>query len=526
MFTNEYRNAEEFLVYYKKKENPERKKLLAMLKRTTAILILLAICVLPSCGIIVLRDPNATETSMVESTVETTSATDTTSDVPEDTTSKSYRPVELPDNRAAAEAYLAELPEGDFGGSAISIITSDVENFSPSSGDDVVYNARIERNRMVEKKYDTIVMTTAASYGQIYEELRVALKADDYYADIIAVPQNTVGLFAAEDMLMNMMSLPFTDYTAPYFNTEAIDQLYVGYDLYGVIGDFNENLDYLYGLYFNRDMATSLGYDLYGMVYEGKWDFDAMRRVAKDAAALDGVDGHGSSGPLSTYESILFASSGIDYFDCGRGKLPTLGYAKDDKTAKKTDEVVQNIRRLLYSDGAYLSNDAMAAFTTSKLLFYTDRLYFTSWIGDMADNWGILPFPSSGDGYYTYADWSTPVICVPKGSANSEFTGKFIQAANAASYGWVDDVFYENLSLNIIRDGDTLNMLDIINGRNGGRVLYSFAHMFGGQLEAIANASYGALLESVRENYKLSSYQKNHEANVKRTFEKAFPTLK
>jgi len=510
-----------------------------MFKRIVIMTVIsaLVLSLFASCGIITLRDPHGDDASDTSSDVTTAApvVTQDTGTADSDKVTTAYKPVEVTDNLPIAKQYLDALPEWDFEGIGISIVTTDRETFSPSGTESVVYNARIERNNMVEDKYNTMVMVTSVDAGTLYDQLAAAVKADDYYADIIGLPQNVIGRFQAQGLLMNLMSLPFTDYTQPYYNTQAIGQLTAGHAIYGTVGDFNENLDYIYGLFFNRDMAKSLGFDPYAEVYNGTWDWEAFRRMTIAAASIDGgaLIGHGAAVDINTYESILFASSGIDFFDTGWGKVPSLDFASDKTKADATDRVVRAIRNVLYGDGsvftdskgAYSIDGAGDAFYAGGMLFYTDRMYYTSWITDMADNWGLLPFPDNGDGYHSFCDTSFPIVCVPYGSSNTELTGLFMQAANAASYGWLDDVFYENLQVNIIRDSDTLNMLDIISGRRGGEVLFSFAYMFGGQYKYVADATYGALYSSTADNITMSTYQQAHEKNVESRLAKVFTML-
>jgi len=498
----------------------------------------LALSFLSSCGIITLRNPNGDDTSDTSSAVgtdtESTTAVYDTSGA--DNVTSAYKPVEIIDNLPIAKQYLDALPAWDFDGIGISIVTTDRETFSPSGTENVVYNARIERNNMVEEKYNTMVMTTAADVGTLYDQLSVAVKADDYYADIIGIPMNAVGRFHKQGLLMNLMSLPFTDYTRPYYNQKAIEQLTAGHAIYGTVGDFNENLDYVYGMFFNRDLAGSLGFDPYTEVYNGTWDLDAFARMALAVSDIDGggtYQGHGAAVDINTYMDILFAGSGVDFFECAWGSVPSLDFASTSVKAELADSTVRKMRELLLRDGSVFSDskgnysiDGVSdSFYGGRLLFLTDRLYYTSWIADMKDNWGLLPIPSYGESYYSFCDPSFPVVCVPYGSSNTELTGLFMQAANAASYGWLDDVFYDNLQTSVIRDGHTLNMLDIISGRRGGDIMYSFAYMFGGEYSYIADASYGALYEAVLDNRTFSSYQEAHAKNVDQRLSKVFTML-
>ena len=46
-----------------------------------------------------------------------------------------------------------------------------------------------------------------------------AVAADMYYADLLAIPLSSLGAFMQAGILMNMYSLPYTDYTKSYYRT-------------------------------------------------------------------------------------------------------------------------------------------------------------------------------------------------------------------------------------------------------------------------------------------------------------------
>ncbi|MCR5264797.1 MAG: extracellular solute-binding protein [Clostridiales bacterium] len=497
-----------------------------MRKRLTAALLLLTTVMLASCSFITWRGPEPAETDAPVTEADTdrpveTADAGTTAAVTEAEDRPSVRPVETVDYRPIAEACLDALPDWDFGGIAITLVTADNTPFAPELTGDIIPNSRIERNGMVEKKYNTKILVKTADIDTIWQDLRLAVEADDYYADLLGIGQTEIGRFQAARLLMNMLSLPFTDYTAPYFHQAAMKQLTSEYVQYGAVGAYNETLDYLYGLFFNRTLAEKLELDPYGAVYGDEWDYDAFRRMTKKANGnVDGriVAGHGSSLGIDTYTDLLFAGSGIDLVQCGWGKKPVLGYGAVSAGDSAADRVTAALRRLLYTDktvwsdsrGAYTADGAMEAFCEGGMLFYTDRLYFTSWIADMRDNWGLLPFPTADGSYHTYCDLSMPILCAPADSTNSEYTGLFLQAANAASYGWLTDVYYENLQINVVRDSDTLNMLDRICGRTNSATVYSYASFFGSRYPYIADATYLAIRSAVRDNFTASSYYTLH----------------
>ena len=121
-------------------------------------------------------------------------------------------PVQLQDNFAIANQYLEALTADDFGGVAVNIMTSDASIFMPESAGNPVDNARIERNEMVEEKYNTRIIAIDTPVSEIYANTRLAVMSGDYYTDLIAVPQNWLGSFAMSGLLLNLRSLPFTNY--------------------------------------------------------------------------------------------------------------------------------------------------------------------------------------------------------------------------------------------------------------------------------------------------------------------------
>ena len=67
-------------------------------------------------------------------------------------------------------------------------------------------------------------------------------------------------------------------------------------------------------------------------------------------------------------------------------------------------------------------------------------------------------------------------------------------------------MYYENLQINVVRDSDTLNMLDRICGRTDSATVYSYAYFFGTRYTNIADATYLAIRSAVRDNFTSSSY--------------------
>ncbi|NLB16085.1 MAG: extracellular solute-binding protein [Clostridiales bacterium] len=414
-------------------------------------------------------------------------------------------PVTLQDNFAIAKQYLDALTADDFGGVAVNIMTSDASIFMPESAGDPVDNARIERNEMVEEKYNTRIIAIDTPVSEIYANTRLAVMSGDYYTDLIAVPQNWLGSFAMSGLLLNLRSLPFTNYKAPYFDADAMAQTTTQFNVWGAYGDLNESPNYFYCLFFNKSLIESLGLQSpYALAYNDEWTQDKFREFCL-AAKNAGYYGFGAQLDEDAVIDALFASSGENYFTTSLGRIP----AQRTVTAN-VSKLVERMRNLIYKDGvafdggtgSYTPNGARAAFYSGKMLFYVDHTYMISAFSDMNDDWGVLPLPkntASQTYYYSYVDRTMPVLAVIKNSATAKNAGLFLQAANAASYNFIEDVWYDELARDVIRDGDTLNMLDIVLGRSDkGRTYVDFAVNFGEALPYIGDAGYKLMRSCVK----------------------------
>ena len=431
-------------------------------------------------------------------------------------------PVEQQDNFALAKAYLSALPDRDFKDVAVNIMTSSASLFMPENVGDTIDNARIERNEMIEEKYNTRIICFDIPTSEIYQSSRDAVMSGEYYTDLIAVPQNWLGSFAMSNLLMNLRSLPFTDYSAPYFDQTAMQQSTTQFNVWGAYGCYNEVPDYFWCLFWNKSLVSRIGLTSpYDYVYKGEWTLDRMEEYAK-AAKAQNIDGWGSAGDEDITLDMLFAASGEHYFNTRIGMVPQQKSVQASVTA-----LTKRIRSLMYGSqtvykGGSFSSDyegGRSAFYNGQIMFYADHPYVITWFTDMKDDWGVLPLPKATaeqEYYSTYTDRAMPVVAVIKNSATTENAGLFLQAANAASYRFIEDVWYDRLARDVIRDGDTLNMLDTVFGRGDtGRAWVDFAVNFGESLPYVGDSSYKLMRSCVKSGRDYASAVKSTMSSVR-----------
>ena len=463
------------------------------LLRAAALVLIICICSgSMSCGFIVFNDPNA-QTDAVTSAPEsesdgTSSATATT--VPTETT-------EPADPREEADKLLDALPKRDLSGSSVIIATVDTETICPLSSEDEVISSRSVATRAVEDKYNTLIITDPTDVETMLNSAVEAAAADMYYADLIALPLSSVGTFMQAGILANMYSLPFTDYTNKYYY-DITDEAVFGGELMAVYGAANFNPEYLSCVYFNRDIIEEYSLDdPYELVNSGEWTWDAMAKLARDAAASAGVYSQGSGLGTDSFIEGAALSMGIDYVTNRENTAPFVSYMAEDKLADDARGIVDTLYQLLYRDTSLAPEDeARELFSSGDLLFYFDRLYVMTWLPDSEVNWGILPYPKYDEEqrhYLSPLSNDAPVYCALKSTPNYETSGLILEALNASYYGYTTDVYMNERINYCLRDNESINMLELI--LDGATT--DFAHMFVSGFSNLANATTSALKNAV-----------------------------
>ncbi|MHB1152334.1 MAG: hypothetical protein ACYCWE_12825 [Eubacteriales bacterium] len=495
------------------------------------LLLLTAVIAMSSCGIITINRPDKITEPTTDDQGETvTDNSETTAKVT--TSDNSVIPIAPPDNQKAAKKYLDALTSRDLKGVGMVISTTDNSLFTPDNDGTPAVTARLLRNRAVETKYNTIIMTNVcASIDVMLSEAKQSLNSGMYYADLLAVPSLNLGAFKAQNLLFNLNSLPFTDYTAPYYNFDAMRQMSGGYSIYGAAGELTENMEDMYLMFFNKTILEK--YDIenpYLLVEDGKWTWDKMREMiitVNDNINSNGdtpITGHAAQTDTDTYIDIMFASTGQHYMTAGVGIIPTVSF-----NTTNTNKLIETARNLLFKDGTYLDaddndNTAMTSFYNGSLLFYVNRLFASSWFINMKDSWGILPIPKlnmAQGNYYTYFDKSIPVMAVLASGVGVEKIGLLMQALNAASYKYINDTYYTHLSNNVFRDNGSINMLDYV--RRYPR--YDFAYMFGSDYSYIPDGTYNLLRKSIKKGTALEPAYSSYLPLINKQMAKAFEML-
>lgn len=459
---------------------------------------------LSSCGIVILNDPKDTPTT------ETTTVAPTSEEEPDDRQTESppvasetasdeqteveYTIIPSRDSLTEALAMLDELPRKNLDGFAVNIFATASDSYLPGESDNEVNDARLKRNQLFEERYNTKVLCVTYPLETLLEQTRLAILTDTYYCDLLSIPLYSIGSFAADGSLLNLRSLPYVDFNAPYFYGEAIDAATAGNSVYASLGDANFNENFLYCVYFNRGKAERLEIEnLYAAVESGKWTWEMLAEYATLSASIDGSEGFDSTLGRSGMIDALFASTGNAMTVTQKDTLPTL-----NTDTARIGEITERIKAFLTPGDGYAASpdSALSDFYGGKTLFFLERLTVASWINDMRDNWGILPLPKydeTQDAYSTYVDSAQPVFAILANNADITTAAHILMGYNAASYGHIADAYRDTLMYRTLRDNSSVNMLTYITANP----YFDFAYMFGTLHAQVTSATVQAIRDAV-----------------------------
>lgn len=449
--------------------------------RTAIAAVLTTALLFPSCG----------------TAVQDVLPADTEANLPAVSTAPEAEDFSVIDNKAyygaLSGAYLSGIPSKDFEGAPYVIAAPWTAVIAGDDSGTVLSAAKHERNRKVEEKWNVNIVPSAVDAQSFQTLVQSAVQADEYYADLLMIPQYMIGAFVADGSLLNLNSLPFLDLEQPYFDTASVEAATVGGKIYAAAGAASFDESTLTGMYFNRDLFTALGLEHpYDAVYDGTWTWDRFFTLSQSLADINEASGtdYSSFSYQHTEESLpatVFFSAGGRFVRSDGKNPPSLAYSAADTAAAE-------LVTALFSDPCAHRDleTGVTRFYTGASLFMMDRLYIMTWMPNGSQNWGVLPMPKADE---AQADYISPVdkealfFAVQKNNTDAERTAIILSALNAASYEVISDAYIDYAMYHLLRDSDSANMLDILIRTR----TYDFAWSFGPSNPTLAGAAYAGI---------------------------------
>ncbi len=453
------------------------------MKATKLLIILLMLSLLTSCGIIVINDGK-------EVTVADTTAEETTNYKPND-----YDTKPIPNYEDEAKKLLSELPDKNLEGHTV-VIATDAGVSSIWDDEEGPYvSAVLKRNSFIADKYNTVISSSKTTASALYEAVKASYLSNDFYADFASINSSQLGAYYVSGGIQNFKALTYGDFTAPYFNKQAIDQMTLGSVIYGVAGSMTESPEGFGCLFFNKTLGKEIGVNIdYASVYGHSFTWDKL--FAQMAAANTENAVLTASYDNQTLSNIALLTAGQTYLSRNENGAFVSNFNTD-----VSQTVIANLKKLLpYRADVSAGLDI---FTKGTSLYSLGTVSDMAKIANCGFEWEILPIPKlTEEGPYNAATNSAPVLVLLRSSHSIEQNGYVLQALGAASYKHLQVSYTKYAMDHYVSSYYTFDMLGLIMENP----VYDHALMFGNSYAQLRNGTYIAFHNAVMNENALSYY--------------------
>ncbi len=448
-------------------------------KFVRAMCALISAAFLSSCGVITINSPAAPP----ETEAETDGGAGSSYEVSEyEKWSENYG--------KETKAFLRDLEKADYNGAVFQIATAKAGTVMPDESIGAVISASFaERNAAIEDHFNISITEKVVNIDTMYDEAVAAVKAGEYYADLIMLPQSYICSFATRGILLNLNTLPNFNYEGGYYSETGLQSGGGFGKLYAVSGPASLTLDTASVVYFNRGLIDSSELEsLYSLVDGGDWTWDKFKEYCSAAANL-GVYSFGTQNNQINFPDTVYFSCGGRFVMSEAGGAPTVCMNAD------FGNTVTALCASLLADPLYYSDSmsAIEAFSSGKMMFLIDNAETMKTLANSEVAWGVLPLPkysAEQEGYYTLASDTNSMFfaCLPTVTDVGRVSN-VLAMLNISSYGEQGDDLALDAQSYYLRDNESARMLDIaLDG-----VVYDFAYSFSPYHQAVSSISYVAL---------------------------------
>lgn len=356
---------------------------------------------------------------------------------------------------------------------------------------DIVMDAVYKRNSDIEQRFNCeISLLHTDNAADLRTWVQTAVTAGDDAFDLYHSHVIQAGIAAVSNIFVNWCDMPNVDLTKPWWSQTITETLTYKDQLYLAVGDFAlSSIGQTWCTFYNGTLGADYGMGSYfDTVNEGKWTFDFMLNLAKDA--YKDLNGNGEMDNDDQYGYLTQHQSSINAFLWAFDN-PILMKDGDEmefvynteKLADITEKLITSFRHGdvgIRTDVTYVSpkngsnhNYNVDMFSESKAVF-THGVISQSldYFREMEDNYSILPYPkwdAEQAEYHTMSDGSHAIMAVPVTVPmdKREAVGTVIEALNAESWKHVVPAYYDTaLKVKGTRDDESIAMLDmIVNSR-------------------------------------------------------------
>ena len=409
-----------------------------------------------------------------------------TEDTTADTTAQTKTETETED----PEAALFRIEKESNGGKTFTILTSDQCNYEFLADEltgellnDAVYNRNLAVEELLDVKLDVVSKPGAYDGGdreKFWALVKGSVMANEGTYDIVCAMISCMQMYATPEYYLDINTLSDVNLNNPWWITEMQNDLNIQGKLINVIGDMNISMYKRFAVsYANLDLLESgaglHAADLYQLVQEGNWTFDALFTYANQFAT--DVNGDGKIDPA--VDTVGLTISNVPFWTVQASfDLPMVTLDGDglpyvvgltDRAAYAADKLASAIAAnpsVAITTDDYNIDEQTASFAEGRSAFLLSYLDRTDTLREMEDNFAILPFPkldNEQEIYRTLIATSTQMTYVPITTNDPALTGKVLESLAYYGHKLVVPAYYDTaLKERYSRDPETRVMLELI----------------------------------------------------------------
>jgi len=367
-------------------------------------------------------------------------------------------------------------------------VITKIENEEDYSSVDV---AKAKMRAKIEEEYNCKITgeVVGGDHNAFTNRIRNMVQSGVKDFDIVFDNLTFLSPFVSSNILYDLNKISTIDFTNPWWDQNAREDLSIANRLYFMCGDLNTyDNDGTWCILFNKNLLNNLNLDidLYQLVRDNQWTFDKLVEICKSANITRDLNG---DGVLDEKDQWAFGTETYNIFVhvlAGGDKIVKKD-ANDIPYFTVTEEsVFRSLGKILefYNDqntvmvgnappytGKGFENVWEAtvhkAFIEGRELFYMCGLINVPSFRNMEDDFGILPVPKMSadqDRYYhTVSVANMSVLALPLNVENVEDLGIVIEAMGKYSREYVTPAYYDiQLKYRDTRDNESSEMLDLI----------------------------------------------------------------
>lgn len=343
---------------------------------------------------------------------------------------------------------------------------------------DAIYN----RNMAIQDKYDLKINASYYSNSTISTMVNNSNKAGDNAYHLVEANGAYSMSMALNGQLYNLEALEYVNLEKPYWNSMVLEGSSIEGKNYFAYSDANIHA---YGatpcVLFNKEMLASfqLG-DIYKVVTDGKWTFEAMSTMIQTVTGDLNGDGVITKDDRLGYIANNFC---VDCFISGTGYRMITKDAEDMPELNVENEkfynIIDGIKKLCSEEnGAFLIDRTSTAteareywteeaFVADRALFVGGNLKWAERLRAMENDFGIVPYPKYDETQENYAvHFQANVgasMAVPSGNTDVVKISKVLEDIAYDSYLHVMPAYTEIvLEGQSVRDEESIVSLNII----------------------------------------------------------------